>query len=165
MSTDSQHIQADKGKVQVGDQAPLFSLPTQSGTTVNLGDFKDKSVVVLYFYPKDDTKGCTDEACSFRDNYDVFKQAGAEVIGVSSDSEESHQHFASKYRLPFILVSDKKGVLRKQYGVPTTLGILPGRVTYVIDKQGVVRHIFNDMFNAQKHIKEALSVVQSIAAE
>ena len=89
----------------------------------------------------------------------------AEVVGVSSDSEESHQGFASKHRLPFVLLSDKKGALRKQYGVPTTLGVLPGRVTYVIDKQGVVRHIFNDMFNAQKHIGEALKVVQAIAGE
>lgn len=165
MSTDSQQAQSDKVKLQVGDRAPLFSLPTQSGTTVSLEDFLGKSSVVLYFYPKDNTKGCTDEACSFRDNYEVFKQAGAEVIGVSSDSEESHQNFASKYKLPFILLSDKKGTLRKQYGVPTTLGVLPGRVTYVIDKQGVVRHIFNDMFNAQKHIGEALKVVQSISGE
>ncbi len=164
MSADSQPAQ-EKGKLQVGDRAPLFALPTQSGTTVSLENFLGKSAIVLYFYPKDNTKGCTDEACSFRDNYDVFKKAGAEVIGVSSDSEESHQNFASKYSLPFVLLSDKKGTLRKQYGVPAALGVLPGRVTYVIDKQGVVRHIFNDMFNAQRHIAEALKVVQSIAEE
>ena len=152
-----------KGKVQVGDQAPAFSLPTQNGTSVNLADFHGKSIVVLYFYPKDDTPGCTAEACSFRDNYEVFKEAGAEVIGVSSDSEESHQQFGSKYKLPFVLVSDKKGALRKQYGVPSSLGVLPGRVTYVVDKQGVVRHIFNDMFNSKKHIDEALKVVREIA--
>lgn len=164
MSAETQHAQDHKGKVQVGDHAPAFSLPTQSGATVSLADFLGKTVV-LYFYPKDNTAGCTAEACSFRDNYEVFKEAGAEVIGVSSDSETSHQQFASKYRLPFLLLSDKHGTLRKQYGVPATLGILPGRVTYVIDKQGVVRHIFNDMLNAQKHISEALKVVQSIASE
>jgi peroxiredoxin Q/BCP len=154
-----------KEAVRVGDPAPDFTLPTQkAGETFHLGDMIGK-VTVLYFYPKDDTKGCTTEACSFRDNYEVFKQAGAEVVGVSSDSENSHQRFAAKYRLPFILVSDHKGELRKLYGVPATLGVLPGRVTYVIDKQGIVRHIFNDMFNAQKHITEALQVVQSIAEQ
>lgn len=150
-----------KRPVQVGDPAPDFTLPTQKGESFHLRDMLGK-VIVLYFYPKDDTKGCTAEACSFRDNYEVFKEAGAEVVGVSSDSEESHQHFAAKYHLPFVLVSDKKGELRKLYGVPTTLGVLPGRVTYVIDTQGIVRHIFNDMLNAHKHITEALQVVQSI---
>lgn len=153
-----------KEAVRVGDPAPDFTLPTQkTGEAFHLAEIVGKSVIVLYFYPKDDTKGCTAEACSFRDNYEAFKQAGAEVVGVSSDSENSHQRFAAKYRLPFILVSDHKGELRKLYGVPTTLGVLPGRVTYVIDTQGIVRYIFNDMFNAQKHITEALQVVRSIA--
>lgn len=165
MSTDHQQTAASKEKLQVGDRAPMFTAPTQGKSTVSLEDFLGKSAVVLYFYPKDNTKGCTDEACSFRDNYEVFKQAGAEVIGVSSDSAESHQKFASKYHLPFTLVSDKKGTLRKLYSVPTTLGILPGRVTYVIDKQGTIRHIFNDMLNAQKHIKEALQIIQTLEEE
>lgn len=151
-----------KKPVQVGDPAPDFTLPTQkAGESFHLQDMLGK-VIVLYFYPKDDTSGCTAEACSFRDNYEVFKQAGAEVIGVSSDSEESHQRFASKYHLPFTLVSDKGGTLRKLYGVPATIGILPGRVTYVIDKQGIIQHIFNDMFHPQKHIGEALQVIQSL---
>lgn len=151
------------GAVQVGDTAPDFTLPTQKkGEAFHLHDLLGKAAIVLYFYPKDDTKGCTMEACSFRDSYEVFKEAGAEVVGVSSDSEESHQKFASKYQLPFILLSDKKGELRKQYGVPSTLGVLPGRVTYVIDKQGVVRHIFNDMLNAQKHVSEALKTLQAL---
>jgi thioredoxin-dependent peroxiredoxin len=155
--------QSSKSKVQVGDRVPTFSLPTQSGNTVNFEDFIGKSTVVLYFYPKDDTPGCTAEACSFRDSYEVFKQAGAEVIGISSDSAESHQKFASKHSLPFVLISDKGGVVRKLFGVPSTMGILPGRVTYIIDKQGIVQHIFNDMLNAQKHITEALKVVKEIA--
>ena len=165
MNTESQQAQSSKRKVQVGDRAPLFSLPTQSGTAVNLEDFLGKGAVVLYFYPKDNVPGCTAEACGFRDHYEIFKEAGAEVIGVSSDSEETHQHFASKHQLPFLLLSDKHGTVRELYGVPTTLGILPGRVTYVIDKQGVVRHIFDDMFNAQKHITQALQMVQAITRE
>lgn len=153
----------EKRQVQVGDSAPDFSLPTQDGKSVRLSDFREKSAIILYFYPKDDTGGCTAEACSFRDSYEDFKEAGAEVIGVSSDSIESHDRFAQKYRLPFILASDSKGELRKQYGVATTFGLLPGRVTYVIDKQGIVRHIFSSQFLPQKHISEAMSVLKSLA--
>ncbi len=162
MSTNKPSQQAVKGKVQVGDRAPLFSLTTQKGEVVNLEDFIGQSAVVLYFYPKDDTPGCTAEACSFRDSYDVFKEAGAEVIGISSDSESSHQQFATKYRLPFLLVSDQDGAVRKSYGVPATLGILPGRVTYIIDKQGIVRHIFSSQFTPEKHITEALKTLQGL---
>lgn len=155
-------MSAKKGNVQVGEHAPTFTLHAQDGATVNLEDLLGKRWIVLYFYPKDDTPGCTTEACSFRDQYEVFKEAGAEVIGVSSDSADSHQRFATKYHLPCLLLSDEKGAVRKLYGVPTTMGILPGRVTYVIDKEGIVRHIFNDMFNSPKHITEALRVIQSV---
>lgn len=162
MSADSQ--QASKGKIQVGDRVPDFTLPTQkAGESFHLHDMLGKSILVIYFYPKDDTPGCTAEACSFRDSYEVFKQAGAEVIGISSDSETSHQKFAAKHSLPFVLISDKGGAVRKLFGVPTTMGILPGRVTYVVDEQGIVRHIFSDMLNAQKHITEALKIVKEIA--
>lgn len=163
MSQDNQAASSKKGGVQIGDRAPAFSLRSQAGDTVSLENFLGKSAIVLYFYPKDNTAGCTAEACSFRDSYEVFKQAGAEVIGVSSDSEASHQQFASKHRLPFVLLSDAKGTLRKLYGVPAAMGFLPGRVTYVIDKDGIVRHVFSDMLNAQKHISEALKVIQEIA--
>jgi peroxiredoxin Q/BCP len=146
--------------IQVGDAAPDFDLPDASGRRVRLADFKGKRGVVLYFYPKDDTPGCTKEACSFRDSYEEFRDAGAEVIGVSSDSEASHQHFAEKYRLPFVLVADAGGELRKRYGVPSTLGLLPGRVTYVIDREGIVRHVFNSQLQAAKHVDEALAVVR-----
>jgi thioredoxin-dependent peroxiredoxin len=159
MSTDSK---TEGGKVQVGDPAPDFTLPTQAGQMVSLHDFLGKKAIVLYFYPKDDTPGCTSEACSFRDSYEVFKEAGAEVIGISSDPEEAHQRFASRYRLPFLLLSDRKGALRKRYGVPATFGLLPGRVTYVIDKQGVVRHIFSSQFTPEKHITEALTALQAL---
>ncbi len=150
------------GKVQVGDTAPDFTLPTWEGRSVSLKDFLGKKAVVLYFYPRDNTPGCTAEACAFRDNYEVFKEAGAEVIGVSSDTEESHQQFARNNRLPFILLSDKGGALRKRYGVPSTLGLLPGRVTYVIDKQGIVRHIFSSQFTPEKHIEEALHTIRQL---
>ncbi len=151
--------------VKVGDPAPDFTLPTQSGATVRLSDFHGKRVVVLYFYPKDNTRGCTAEACAFRDSYEVFTDAGAEVIGISADNVDSHEQFASQYRLPFILASDERGAVRKAYGVPTTFGILPGRVTYVIDRDGVVRHIFSSMMNFDQHVTEALTTVKQLQAE
>ena len=154
--------QAVKGKVKVGDAAPDFALPTQAGSAVSLHDFLGKKSIVLYFYPKDNTPGCTTEACSFRDSYEVFKDAGAEVIGVSSDTAESHQEFAKQHRLPFVLVSDANGAIRKRYGVPAILGLLPGRVTYIIDKQGIVRHIFSSQFTPEKHITEALKTLQTL---
>jgi thioredoxin-dependent peroxiredoxin len=150
------------GTVKVGDAAPDFTLPAQGGNTVRLRDFLGKSAIVLYFYPRDETAGCTAEACSFRDHYEVFKETGTEVIGVSSDSEDSHKRFAARHKLPFILVSDKDGELRKSYGVPTTFGLLPGRVTYIIDKQGIVRHIFSSQFMPQKHIDEALKTLHAL---
>jgi thioredoxin-dependent peroxiredoxin len=120
-------------------------------------------VVVFYFYPKDESAVCTREACSFRDAYEDFVQAGAVVIGVSSDSPESHRTFAGRHRLPFILLADRDGSLREAYGVPSTLGILPGRVTYVIDKAGVVRHVFSSQLSADRHVAEALSMVRQLA--
>lgn len=148
--------------VQVGQLAPDFSLTNQAGETVILSSFRGQKAVVLYFYPKDDTPGCTVESCSFRDSYEDFQRIGAEVIGVSSDSPSSHQQFASKYKLPFTLVSDADGKVRREYGVPSTLGLLPGRVTYVIDQAGVVRHIFNSQFNPKAHVGEAKKVLQSL---
>lgn len=152
-----------KGNVQVGDRVPDFTLPDKDGKPVSLHDYLGKTSIVLYFYPKDNTPGCTSEACSFRDSYEVFKDAGAEVIGVSSDTEDSHRKFASQYKLPFVLLSDNNGVLRKQLGVPNSFGILPGRVTYVIDKDGVVRHLFNSA-SPSNHVAEALKTLQAINA-
>ena len=122
--------------IQVGDKAPDFTLPSQAGEQVRLSDRLGERVVVLYFYPKDETPGCTKEACAFRDSYEVFGEAGAEVIGVSSDSVDKHVAFAGHHSLPFTLLSDEGGQVRKSYGVPSTLGVLPGRVTYVIDRSG-----------------------------
>lgn len=151
-----------KPAIDVGQSAPDFDLTDAQGKRVRLGDFRGKRAVVLYFYPKDDTPGCRKEACSFRDSYESFKEAGAEVIGVSSDSEASHEKFASKYKLPFTLLADKGGTIRKQYGVPATLGLLPGRVTFVIDRDGIVRHVFNSQLQATRHVDEALSILKRL---
>jgi len=151
--------------IGVGDQAPDFTLPSQSGEQVRLSDRLGEQVVVLYFYPKDNTPGCTAEACAFRDSHEVFSEAGAEVIGVSSDSADRHAAFAGRYELPFTLLSDAGGRVRKSYGVPSMLGVLPGRVTYVIDRQGTVRHVFNSMTNIGQHVGDALTVVRRLQAE
>jgi thioredoxin-dependent peroxiredoxin len=149
--------------IHVGDAAPDFTAQSHTGQQVSLADYRGKNVVVLYFYPKDETTICTKEACSFRDAFEDFIHVGAVVIGVSSDSAESHQKFAAHHRLPFVLLSDEGGSLRKAFGVPKTLGVMPGRVTYVIDKEGVVRHIFNSQFSADRHVSEALNIVRQLA--
>jgi peroxiredoxin Q/BCP len=148
--------------IGVGDQAPDFTLPSQAGEPVRLSDRFGERVVVLYFYPRDNTPGCTAEACAFRDSHEVFAEAGAEVIGVSSDSADRHLAFAGKHDLPFTLLSDAGGRVRKSYGVPAVLGLLPGRVTYVIDRQGTVRHVFNSMTNIGQHVGDALAVVREL---
>jgi len=145
----------------VGSQAPDFTLNNQDGQPVSLSQFRGNKSVVVYFYPKDDTPGCTIEACSFRDQFTEFSDAGAEVIGISSDSEASHKKFAEKYRLPFTLLSDKGGKVRSAFGVPASFGLLPGRVTFVIDKAGVVQHAFNSQLNANKHVAESLRVIKA----
>ncbi len=148
--------------VDVGDPAPDFELPSQTGTPVRLSDFHGDRVVVLYFYPKDNTPGCTAEACAFRDSYEVFSDAGAEVIGVSADSVSSHEAFSTQYGLPFLLVADSDGELRRRYGVKNRMGVLPGRVTFVIDREGIVRHVFSSMTNIDGHVSEALRVVEDL---
>jgi peroxiredoxin Q/BCP len=150
--------------IQVGDKAPDFTLPSQSGEQVRLHDRLGERVVVLYFYPKDNTSGCTAEACAFRDSYETFTDAGAEVIGVSSDSAEKHAAFAGRHNLPFTLVADQGGRVRKSYGVPSVLGVIPGRVTYVIDRTGTVRHVFSSMTNIDQHVNDALGVVKQLQA-
>jgi peroxiredoxin Q/BCP len=149
-------------KVNVGDKAPDFTLPSQMGDNVTLTEYFGKRNIVLYFFPKDETRGCTREACEFRDRYYVFTNLGTEVLGVSSDTLESHKSFATHHGLPFLLLSDEKGEVRELYGVPSTMGIIPGRVTYIIDKKGVVRHIFNSQFQPEKHIEEALKILKEL---
>ena len=151
--------------VKVGDKAPDFTLPSQMGDDVTLSEFFGKKNVVLYFYPKDETTGCTKEACTFRDNYEELTKLDAEVIGVSGQSVESHKSFATHHGLPFILLSDEDNNVRELYGVPSSMGIIPGRVTYIIDKKGMVRHIFNSQTQAQKHVEEAKKTLLEIEKE
>ena len=148
--------------LQIGDFAPDFVLKDQHGEIINLTDFRGTAKVILYFYPKDDTPGCTIEACGFRDKYYEFKNAGAEVIGISSDNHSSHFKFASKYKLPFTLLSDPGAKVRRLYNVPVSFLFIPGRVTFIIDKNGIIRHIFNSQLNAIKHVEEAMKVLESI---
>ncbi|MBL9102421.1 MAG: peroxiredoxin [Myxococcales bacterium] len=150
-------------QVGVGEAAPDFTLEDHRGQRVTLSDLLARGCVVLYFYPKDDTPGCTAEACSFRDQYEVLKEAGAEVVGISSDRVASHEAFAAKHRLPFILLSDPKGAVRAAYGVQRTLGLIDGRVTFVIDRQGVVRMAFSSQIRPKKHVDEALRIVRSLS--
>ena len=149
-------------KVNVGDIAPDFELIKPDGSVFSLKDQLQDKNVVLYFYPKDNTPGCTKQACEFRDQYEVFKEQNAEVVGISSDSSESHDDFERSHRLPFVLLSDKDNKVRNLFGVPRKFGIIPGRVTYVIDKNGIVRYIFNSMTKPLEHVKNALEVLKSI---
>ena len=149
-------------KVSVGDVAPDFSLPDQAGTPVRLGDLVGQKTVVLYFYPKDETPSCTIEARAFRDSYEQFSAQDAQVVGVSSDSVRSHRRFAQRHHLPFLLLSDADGAVRRLYGVEKTLGLLPGRVTYVIDRTGVVRHVYSSQLRATRHPREALMVLAAL---
>ncbi|GAB3324994.1 peroxiredoxin [Hymenobacter humi] len=150
--------------LQVGQTAPDFTLKTTTGETFRLSQLRGRHVV-LYFYPKDDTPGCTAQACSFRDQYEDFKDLGAEVVGISSDSEKSHQKFTAKHNLPFQLLADENGEVRKLYEVPRAmLGLLPGRVTFVIDKNGVIQYIFNSLTGATDHVSKTKEVLQGLPA-
>ena len=153
-------------QLNVGDKAPDFNLKDQDGKMVSSASIYGKEIVVLYFYPKDDTPGCTKEACSFRDNFTAFTDAGVRVIGVSADSPKSHKAFANKYNLPYTLLSDSKNELRKAFGVKGDIfGLIPGRVTFVIDKQGVIRHMFDSQAQAEKHIEESLKAIKELQGD
>lgn len=149
-------------ELAAGTPAPDFELPDQHGKPVRLSQFRGKTPVVVYFYPKDDTTGCTAEACRFRDDFPRFETSGAAILGISDDSAESHARFAAKYNLPFTLLSDKGGRVRKLFGVRKTFGLIPGRVTFVIDRAGVVRHVFSSQSNATRHVEEALAAISSL---
>ena len=152
-------------KVDIGDMAPDFSLPAQTGENVTLSQFRGKKNVVLYFYPKDETPGCTREACTFRDSYELFTDLGAEVVGVSADTVASHKAFAEHHSLPFTLLSDVDNMVRKLYGATSALGFTPGRVTFIIDKKGVVRRVFSSQLQPEKHIEEAREVLKKLDEE
>ena len=146
--------------LQLGDQAPEINLKDHKGI---LRSSKSLSkTLVIFFYPKDDTPGCTAEACGFRDNYDLFKVFGAEVWGISGDGQESHRQFSEKNKLPFPLLSDENNALRTAFGVKNVMGVIPGRVTFIIDSKGKIRHIFNNLLNGPAHVNDALSVLEEI---
>ncbi|EJG01943.1 peroxiredoxin [Flavobacterium sp. F52] len=150
--------------LKIGDIVPNFTAKDNNGDLFESQSVLGRKPLVIYFYPKDNTPGCTTEACSFRDQYEDFKDLGAEVIGISSDSVKSQHKFAAKHKLPFILLSDQDKRLRKLFGVRNNLfGLLPGRVTYIIDKNGLVISIF-DSANAAKHIPKALEAVQELVS-
>ncbi len=145
--------------IQIGDRLPNFKATKQDGTPFDSQSIAQKPVVI-YFYPKDNTPGCTTQACSFRDAYQDFQDLGAEVIGVSSDSVSSHQNFQQKHRLPFILLSDADRKMRKLFGVPNALfGLVPGRVTYVFDASGKCIYVFDNLSD-KNHITKALAAVK-----
>ena len=145
----------------VGDRAPQVVALDQQGVE-RRSDQLEGRWLVLFFYPKDDTPGCTAEACAFRDGYGELQALGAEVWGVSGDDGASHQRFASRHQLPFPLLVDRGNALRRAFGVPAVLGLLPGRVTYLIDPDGVIRHVFNNLLDGAAHQREALSVLQRL---
>jgi thioredoxin-dependent peroxiredoxin len=150
-------------KTEVGSHVPQFTLADQNGNLFSIDSVIGKKNLVIYFYPEDDTPGCTKEACYFRDEIEVFNQADAMIIGISGQSVESHKKFAEKYRLTFTLLSDEGDKVRKMFGVPENFfGLLPGRVTYIIDKTGTVVYIFNSQTQAKKHVDEALRILKEL---
>lgn len=154
---------SSKALLKAGDKVPLFELPDQNGNLVNIKTLVGAKNLVIYFYPKDYTPGCTAEACSFRDQYEVFKEHEAEVVGISTDGSSRHSAFANSYKLDFVLLSDKDREVEKMFGVPRSLfGLLPGRVTFIVDKQGIIRHVFQSQTQATQHVAEALRIVKSL---
>ena len=150
-------------EIKVGSFIPAFTLPDQNGNMFNIGSLLGKKNMVIYFYPQDDSPGCTAQACAFRDQFEVFSAADAVIIGISSQSVKSHKAFAKKHRLSFTLLSDEGNKIRKQFGVPTNLlGLLPGRVTYVADKSGEVIYTFNSQLQTEKHVDEALRILKEL---
>jgi peroxiredoxin Q/BCP len=148
--------------LQLGDKIPNFAAIDTNGNSFTSESIVGKMPFVIYFYPKDNTRVCTEQACSFRDQYEEFKSLGAEVIGVSSDSVKAHQKFTNQYKLPFILLSDADKKLRKLFGVPNDLlGLIPGRVTYVVNREGVIQLIFNSL-SGKIHIQKALEMLNSM---
>ncbi|MCP9773234.1 peroxiredoxin [Synechococcus sp. Tobar12-5m-g] len=149
--------------IALGEKAPLIALTDQNGVERRSDQLQGKPLV-LFFYPKDDTPGCTAEACAFRDNHAALEALGAQVWGVSGDDAGSHGRFASRHQLPYPLLVDRGNALRQAFGVPKALLLLPGRVTYVIDGEGVVRHIFSDLLDGAAHAREALAALQRLPA-
>ena len=151
--------------IQKGDTIPAFSLPDQQGRVVTHEALLSSGPLVIFFYPKDDTPGCTVEACRFRDVHESFVELGAKVVGVSADSSERHLGFAGRHQLPYTLLSDTHNEMRRAFGVPCSLGILPGRTTYVFDREGIVQHVFNAQLKPLRHVSEALACVRRLVSD
>lgn len=117
---------------------------------------------MIFFYPKDDSPVCTAEVCAFRDKFQIFQTMGALVVGISSDLEDSHQNFVNKNKLQYTLLTDEKGEVRDAFGVPKKFGVAPGRVTYILDKQGIVRGIYDNLLNGKSHADEALAIIRKM---
>ena len=147
-------------KLRIGDKIPSFFLKDQNGD-IRTSEKLNKALV-LFFYPKDDTPGCTIEACGFRDKYDLFKILGAEVWGISNGNSQSHLEFANKNKLQYPLLCDIDNKLRETFGVPKKLGFIEGRVTYIINSNGIIIHIFEDLLNGPAHIKEAIMALKTL---
>ena len=149
--------------LDVGDRVPDFTATLDNGETFQLADQLGKGGLVVFFYPRSGTSICTKEACGFRDSYEKFAEAGVQVLGVSSDNAARQAGFIRKHDLPFRLVSDSKGELRKVFGVPHKLGLIPGRTTFVIDRDGIVRLRYSALFASQEHVDAALKEVGQFA--
>jgi peroxiredoxin Q/BCP len=149
--------------IDVGDAAPHVNLVRDADGPIRLADIYRDHPLVLFFYPRDNTSICTKEACGFRDAYEDFVAAGATVVGISASSAASHAKFAAKHQLPYLLATDDDGSVRRAFGVSDTLGLIPKRVTFVIDRQGVIRHRFSALFAAEPHVREALAAVRALA--
>ena len=150
-------------KIEIGSNITAFALLDQNGSLFDIATVIGKKNLVIYFYPKDDSPGCTKEACYFRDQFEVFNDVDALIIGISEQSVESHKKFAERYRLTYTLLSDEGNKVRKLFGVPTNFfGLLPGRVTYIVDKTGKVIYIFDSQVQATKHVDEALRILKEV---
>lgn len=152
-------------ELKTGDEIPSVKLRDKEGKVFEVDKFKGSNPVVIYFYPRNFTPGCTTEACDFRDQYQDFKDLGAEVIAISSDSAESHTKFSKQYNLPFIFLSDENKEARKAFGVKSSLfGIVPGRETFVFDQKGILRMRYNNL-SASNHTSNALQKLRELARE
>ena len=145
-------------QLQSGEPAPDFSVKDQNGKIRSNRNFSSK-YLVLFFYPKDNTPGCTAEACSFRDNYEILKRLGAEIWGVSNDNELSHREFVGNYNLQYPLLCDEEGKLRRSFGLGKVFGLIPSRVTYIINKEGVIEHVFSNLLDGPAHVSDAIRVL------
>ena len=146
--------------LKIGEKAPDFSLLDQDGKIRSLK--KLQKPLVLFFYPKDNTPGCTAEACSFRDEYEEFKKLNYEVWGVSGDSTESHNQFAKTYKLPFPLLFDSNNSLRRAFRISNFLGVIPGRVTFIIDKNKTIIHLYSNLANGPAHVEESIKFIKTL---